>query len=371
MGFFDQSQYHYFLKNFFYFLILLFIVFYINLYIEKKAKSTNVVNYNRTLLYLFIAFLGLFITDIMVSEQKLLNKFIYMLIFCILSIFISVVVVTQYFYDGLWMSAFYLFIAFLLILGLFGFSFWYAIKNNGEVLSEPVFLQFNYAVFENKSLIDFCYIFFLILGLLFYIYNYNNAFGRWATQNILGLFTFIFMIYLGFHYAFKTKLLNNKQILNASLVMICISYFMFIMTNYILLSSLTDICNGKKPAPTNKSESNKVQFLNILLIASIIIILMLDDNRSWSFYNYLSFLLISIYIFICLSSLTVQYPQLGPLTLWGFIEWIILITYNTHDTFNSFSLVMMDNKYNLIKKSENVKENNNSDKNKKINKKNK
>lgn len=82
---------------------------------------------------------------------------------------------------------------------------------------------------------------------------------------------------------------------------------------------------------------------------------MLDDNRSWSFYNYLSFLLISIFIFISLSSLTVQYPEIGPITLWGSIEWIILITYNTHDTFNSLSHVMMDNKYNLIKKSENVK----------------
>ena len=359
MGFFDQSQYHYFLKNFIYFLILLFIVFYINLYIEKKAKSTNVVSYNRTLLYLFIAFLGLFITDIMVSEQKLLNKFIYLLIFCILSIFISVVVVTQYFYDGFWMGALYLFVAFLLILGLFGFSFWYSIKNNGIKLSEPIFLQFNYAVFENNHLLYFCYMFFPILGLLFYMFNYNNAFGRWTTQNILGLFTFIFMIYLGFHYAFKTKLINNKQILNVSLIMICILYFMFIMTNYFLLSSLTDICNGNKPVPTSKYESNT------LLIVSIIIILMLDDNRSWSFYNYLSFLLISIFIFISLSSLTVQYPQLGPITLWGSIEWIILITYNTHDTFNSFSLVMMDNKYNLIKKSENVKENENNNKNEK------
>ena len=80
---------------------------------------------------------------------------------------------TQYFYDGFWMGVLYLCVAFILILGLFGFSFWYSIKNNGKVLSEPVFLQFNYAVFENNSLIQFCYTFIPILGLLFYLFYFN------------------------------------------------------------------------------------------------------------------------------------------------------------------------------------------------------
>lgn len=365
MGYFDESQYHYFLKNFIYFLILLFIVFYINLYIDKKAKSSNVVNYNRSILYFFIIFLILFITDIMVSEQKLLNKFIYMLIFCILSVLISVVVVIKYYYHGFWMSVFYLLIAFLIIVALYGFSFWYAIQNNGKQLSEPIFLQFNYAVFVNNGIINFCYGFFLILGLLFYLFNYNNAFGRWATQIILGLMSIIFMLNLGFQYAFKIGLLNKKQVLNGSLVMICIFYFMVIVVNYCLLSSLTDICNGIRPSTQNKKESNKIQLYNILLIISIIIILMLDDNRSWSFYNYLSFLLVSVYIFISLFQLTSTYPQLAPLSLWGLIEWIILTLYNGHDTFNSFSFVMMDNKYNLISKVENIKENNQNNENNK------
>lgn len=354
MGFIDDSQYIYFLKNYIYFLILLFMVFYINFYIDKKAKSLNVVNYNNTILYLFIGFLAIFISDVMVSEQKLLNKFVYLLIFSILSVFISVVVITQYYYDGFWMGALYLLVAFLLIFVLFGFSFWYAIKNNGKKFSEPIFLQFNYAIFENDGIIKFCYIFFIALALLFYFFNYNNSFGRWSTQNIIGIMSFIFIIVFGFQYAFKIRLLNKKQILNASLVMICIWYLMFIITNYFLLNSLTDICNGKSPAQTNKVESNKIQLYNILLLVSIVIMLLLDDNRSWSFFNYLSFLIITVYIFFCLFTLTNQYPQIAPLSLWSFIEWIILVTYNSHDTFNSFSFVMMDNKYNLIAKNKNI-----------------
>lgn len=350
MGFFDQSQFRYFLKNYIYFIILIFIVIYINLYIDKKAKSTNVVNYNRLILYCFIAFLTLFISDILVSEQKLLNKFIYILLFSILSVFISNYVIVNYFYDGFWWGSLYSSISCVCIIALFGFSFWYSIENKGKSLSDPVFLQFNYASYINQSFSKFSMGFFPLLGVLFYMFNFNNAFGRWASQNILGLMTIVYILSIGFNYAIKIRLINKKQILTTSIVMISLWYLFFILSNYFLISSMTDICNGVSPAPSNKDKSNKGQLLSFLLLASIVIILILDDNRSWSFYNYLSYILISIYLFACISSYSSQYPQIGLLTFWGLVEWGILTTYNKHDTFNSFSFVMMDNKYNLVDK---------------------
>ena len=46
-------------------------------------------------------------------------------------------------------------------------------------------------------------------------------------------------------------------------------------------------------------------------------------------------------------SLSAKYPSIGLLALWNFIEWCILTSYNSHDTGNSFSFVMMNHKYNL------------------------
>ena len=48
-----------------------------------------------------------------------------------------------------------------------------------------------------------------------------------------------------------------------------------------------------------------------------------------------------------LFSYSTKYPSVGLLSFYGFIEWCILSTYNTHDTGNSFHFVMMNHKYNL------------------------
>ena len=66
--------------------------------------------------------------------------------------------------------------------------------------------------------------------------------------------------------------------------------------------------------------------------------------------NYLSYLLVTVYIIYCLFTLSSSYPSISMLSFWGFIEWCILTSYNNHDTFNSFSFVMMNHKYNLKSK---------------------
>ena len=89
--------------------------------------------------------------------------------------------------------------------------------------------------------------------------------------------------------------------------------------------------------------------INLLLI-SIVLTLILNDIRKWSVKTYLSYILITIFVFACMFYYSTTYPSIGLLSFWNFIEWCILTSYNNHDTFNSFSFVMMNHKYNLKSK---------------------
>ena len=350
MGWFDQNQFTYFLKNFIFFIVLITIVLYSNFYINQKSinRSADVVFYNRILLYCFLSYFVVFIFNIYSTEQKLLSKLMTILFFSVLFIFISNYLIVSYFSLNFWKGLLISTGSSIGIYLLFAFSSWYTIYNQGLQLSEPVFLQFNYAVSANFNFLIISLVFFPLFLLLFYLLNYNNSFGQYMTQNVTKFMVPIYLWIIGFIYAIKARIINPKQILSTYIVVQCLFYVTFILGFYILLTNLTNMCAGVLPYPKNISRSNQIQFLTILLIGSILYILVLDDKRQWKFYDYAAYIAISVFIFLCLFQYSTTFPQLSVLSFWGFIEWCILSIYNKEDAFNSFSYMMMDNKYNLV-----------------------
>ena len=345
-----SDGFKYFLKKFLKFVIILGIVFYINISISDSCKNIKSYNYNKSLLYFLFLYFILFISDIYTYESKTLNKFIYSFIFCIITIYLTNYLLKKYLYIGFFTN-FCISIGFsLLIFLIFALSFYYSVESKGIIISDPIFLHFNFADFNNNSMTNFITFFFPICGLLFWLTNYNNKVGVYLNQNIMGFLSIIFICYLGFYYAIKIKLITSKQILNTFLSYLCILYIISVFQSYFLLDSINNVCNGQELNDKNKNDNAFVELLFNLLLVSIIFIIILNDIRKWSFYNYLIYLLITIYVFICLISLSTTYPSLGLLSFYSFIEWCILTAYNNNDTFNSFSFVMMNHKYNLTSK---------------------
>ena len=341
------SQFRYFLYKFIRFIIIVTIILYINRYISEKSHNIKSYQYNRTMLYLFFLYLGIFISDIMTYESDYVTRMVYYIIFCILSIYFLNWAIFKYMYYGFWYS-FLISLGSTLLIGLiFMAAFIYGIYGQGEKIRDPVFLQFNYSEFVNSSITNFITYFFPIVGLVYWLTSSNSKLSNYLNQNLMGLFTTILFIFIAGIFAIKIKLLNPNQILNTVFTYYGVLYILFIVQTYFLIDSIHNSCYGLSSVENAKKDEAGAELLRNLLILSIILMLILNDIRKWSFFNYSSYLIITIFILLCLFSYSTKYPSVGLLSFYGFIEWCILSTYNTHDTGNSFHFVMMNQKYNL------------------------
>jgi hypothetical protein len=343
-----SNEFKYFLKKFLKIVVMFGIIFYINIGISNNCLNIKSYYYNRSILYFLLLYLCIFISDIFTSDSDYVNKFVYALLACILLIYFVNYLIYNYMYKGFWLSLLISFGFSILIFGIFAISFWYSIESKEK--NRPLFLQFNYADFNNNTMTNFILYFFILYGFLFWLTNTNSKIGIYLNQNITGLLAMILVIYIIFSYAIKIKLIDSKQILNTVFTYFCVLYVIGIIQTYFIIDSVHNTCYGLEPTNENKEKGVKAEIFGNLLLVSIVIILILNDIRKWSFMNYLSYLLVTLYIIYCLVTLSSSYPSISMLSFWGFIEWCILTSYNNHDTFNSFSFVMMNHKYNLKSK---------------------
>jgi len=341
------SQFRYFLKKFLKFIVSVSIILFINRYISEKSHNINTYNYNRAILYFFFLYLAIFISDIMTIESDFVSRLMYYFISCILTIYLSQWFLFKYSYKGFWSTFLKSMGATVLIGIIFIIAFYYGIYGQGEKIRDSVFLQYNYADYLNSDSLYIMTIFFPVLGILFWLTSKNSKLSNYLNQNIMAFMAIIIIIYIGLSFAIKIKALNSKQILNTYFTYLCICYVISVLQTYFVIDSVHNTCYGFS-SPKQEKEKNAVSELYInLLLLSIIILLILNDIRKWSFFNYASYLLITIFVFSCLFSLSTKYPSITIFSLWSFIEWAILSAYNSHDTGNSFHYVMMNHKYNL------------------------
>ena len=127
------SQFRYFLYKFIKFIIIVTIILYINRYIAEKSHNIKSYQYNRTMLYLFFLYLGIFISDIMTYESNYVTRMVYYIIFCVLSIYFLNWAIFKYMYYGFWYS-FLISLGSTLLIGLiFMAAFIYGIHENWNI----------------------------------------------------------------------------------------------------------------------------------------------------------------------------------------------------------------------------------------------
>ena len=346
----EITEFRYFCNKFLQLIILIGMVFYLNIYISEKSRVINSYNYNKAIFYFFLLYIFILVSDMMTYESEYLNNLVYIFLFCVLTIYVVNYLVHKYMYKGFWLSFLISFAFSLLIFGVFLLCIWYSIYSKDKKIYEPVFLQFNYAYENNLSLTKFMSYFFPICALLFTVTNFDNKIGNFLNPNVMGLMTLIIIMYVGFYYAISIRLIDKKQILNTLISFLIFLYIISVFQSYFLLDSIQNTCYGIGDVNDKKKQSAFAELLFNLLIVSIVLMLILNDVRKWSFFNYLSYILITVFIIVCMFTYSSIYPSTSLLSLWGFIEWCILTSYNNHDTFNSFSFVMMNHKYHLKSK---------------------
>jgi len=348
----EITEFRYFCNKFLQLIIIIGMVFYLNIYISNESRNINSYYYNKAILYFFLIYVFILVADMMTYESDYLNNLVYILLFCVFTIYVVNYMVHKYMYKGFWLSFLISFAFSFLIFGVFLACIWYSIYSQDAKIYDPVFLQFNYAYENNSFLTKFIMYFFPICCLLFWATNFNNKIGDFLNPNVMGMLAMIMISVIGLTFAISVRLVNSKQILNVIISYFLLLYVVSVLQSYFLLDSIQNTCYGTGPVNEKKKQSGFAELLFNLLLVSIVLLLILNDVRKWSFYSYLFYLLITVFIFTCLFSYSTKYPSISLLSLWGFIEWCILTSYNNHDTFNSFSFVMMNHKYNLKSRNE-------------------
>ena len=352
----EISQFYFFFKSYGFLLIVTNIIFFINKYISETSLNIKTYNYNQYILYGFYFYIGILVMNIMTCETKYISTFIKIFIASIITVYISNWAVFKFFKKSKYEFWKQLILSFLISIGIFilFMGLIYLViksldKNNNNIvsISDVIFFQFNYAFVSTQILFYFLIIFFPLCFTAFFFTNYNNKLLSYLNQNFIGFLMIFMLIFIIFWYATRIKLLNPKQYLNTFFTYLAITYVISVAQTYILMGSIENNCSGNSNVSDEKKSSSFAQLLSNLLIFGIIFILILNDIRKWSFMNYLGYILITIFILVCLFSFSNKYPSISLLSVYGFIEWCILNSNNSHDTGNSFHYVMMNNKYNL------------------------
>jgi hypothetical protein len=192
---------------------------------------------------------------------------------------------------------------------------------------------------KNKTQL-YTYIFFVFF--YFYVFQFTRFKVKGidlivvnTLSGILLVLFYIFIIYL----LKKLKIIKRTQILSTILVMVSITVIFGYIYIYFLMNSLTDIC--KKKIVEKKNSDQMKDIITIMLFVSIMILLFLQDTENWKQYGYFIFFLISIFILLCLFYYSAKYPSIGILSLWGLIEWILVLIYRKDASFNSVHFMLM------------------------------
>ena len=348
-GNFFKTEYAYFIKYYLYFIVLFCITTYANLYISKETTDIKVFEINKICFYMFFLFILIVVNDILDTPMMFLNKFLFIILFSLLLVYIANYFIIKYSKKDYSKTLLYAIGASILIYIIFIIGIYYLISSKGVKYSDPLYLQFNYGIYVNLSFFIFTALYFLLLRHSEKLLDWNNFIGNLLGPTIFGLLFLFYTFCLIIYFAIKSKFITKIQSLNTFIALTCIVIFLSLIQGYFFMQGLENVCTNKTLAE-ERSQSNFIELLNWSLFLSILFILWVDDSRKWNQLEYFLYVIVSIFIMMCLGYYSSLYPSISILSLWGFVEWTILNWFNTHDTWNSFNFMLLNTKYNLIQK---------------------
>jgi hypothetical protein len=337
-----SSEYKEFFWNYLYYFIFLSICFYILFKLMKKSNNGTVNLELKIMLYIIIAYIFMVIFDIMAEPEKCIDRFFYLFLFTILMTILITYLIIHFYPDCGYLLKMLMIIAFIIILvlvvcGAIYYLFEVSCTDNTNYV---IYDLFNKSYKNNSSFLIFMIILLWIFNALFDSFSGDTNLSDFITPCILGtvmiLFIFSFIIYL----CEKLGVIRKAEYLNTFIVLSSLVFFLIIVLLYFFIDSIYTICkNNKDDRP--KDATGNTEGIAILTIVVIFMILWYDDARNWHQSGYILFILITLYMAFIVFNYSAKHPEIGLLSTWLFIEWLILITYRSADSKNSFNYAFM------------------------------
>jgi len=335
---FFKSDFFTFIKYYLYFIVLFAIIFYITLRINNNTKNSIIVIETKIFFYVSVIVLFIIINDILETPVESLDKFLYVLLFTLIALYIVTYLVEHHyknngFFDKLKIVLLGAFIIFIIMVIYIYFNFQKKDKN----IATDLFNCFDYGIKKNLFFTIFLMLYLIIYYMVFYFLDWNSSLTDILLPFILGVMLIFFIFCLIIYIAIKMKIINRIQVFNTFIALGSIFFFLLFICAYIFMSSLGTICT------TNESVESihEQEIVSLLIIASIFTILWLDDSRNWRQIGSIFFIVASIITLYCMFYYSVAYPSTGLMSFWLFIEWLIIIFYRKENSKNSIHYSFM------------------------------
>ena len=186
LPYFFKSDFYFFMKYYFYFLVLFSTCFYILMYLNNSKNPTSR-SESKVFFYLLLIFLFMIISDILGTPQESLEKFMMIVIFSLILVYIMSKIINHYhpsdFGKNFWsIFGISLFIYFAVLLVIY-FTFEKKDKNKASNL----YSTFNYAIIKNLNFLIFFTIYLFIFKSTYLFFDSNTNLATILQPAILGI----------------------------------------------------------------------------------------------------------------------------------------------------------------------------------------
>lgn len=337
---FLKSDFYIFFKNYFYFVILFTLCFYTILYVNSNTKNKTIIVETKVFFYISIMLLFIIVNDILETPLESLQPFLLSIMYSLIFIYALSHIITYYYKGELYFSKFKLIMisSFIVFLSTSIYLYYnYQVKNSKVAVE--LFSSFTYSVNKNFVFLSFLTIYLIIYRSAFISLDWNSSLTDILAPTILGGLLIFFIFCLIIYICYKMKIISKIQFLNSFISLCSISFFLGLMGVNTFMSSMGEVCANKNKVEEEQSVSKEIVIL--LMIASIFIILWLDDSRNWHQTGSILFVFATIISFYCMFYYSSKYPDISMLALWLFIEWCILAGYRKENSRNSIHFSFM------------------------------
>ena len=305
--------------------------------IMENLKSSNiplVIMQTKIIFYLLIGILFYFISDILRTQEDFSKKIVGIILF---SIFISYI--SNYFLEKYFKGHFYYKILItlgitiaILIISLILVHF--MINKTGYNYSD-INDVFDASFKKNLYYFIFYFILLIFYTIILYIFGYKSSKNQILQPALLGLFLMLFVFSFIIYICKNIGLINGYKYLDTFIVLVSIFIICGYIYFYLLLKSISTVCSDDKKKEESVNNMNEAETaINIMLIA-LFGVLWIGDSKIWNQFEYLIFIIITVISFAGLFYYSTKYPSTGIVSLWLFIEWIMLCFKNGNNAKNS------------------------------------
>ena len=332
---FLKSDFYFFMTYYLKFIIIFSICFYILLNISSKTDSIIIKIESKIFFYILLCFLFLIINDILETPLEGLFKFFLIIIATIILAYIINYIITYYYNNDHFIQKLLVIIGTTLAIYIIGLIIIKLVFKKKDI--SDIYNTFNFSIIKNSKFLTFTIIFLFIFKMSFETYNQNNQLAQIINPTVLGgllmLYLFIFIIYL----CVRLKIINRVQYLNTFIVLSSIFVFLFFISLHVFMQTLSTVCT------TGQTQESVVEqeVVSLLIIGGVLILLWLVDTRNWHQIGSILFLIITLFAFFCFFYYGTKYPSTGLLSLWLFIEWLIVISYKKENSKNAIHFAFM------------------------------